>query len=120
MNLRRTFAIGLLALGACAASARAQTTDVPDRFRLEVGGFRINADSKFTLNRSGVSETVDFENDLGLNANSYRAYVEGYWRVGRRHLVSLAYQRLNRETDDKTLSRTISWGGEEFPVGAAV
>ena len=40
--------------------------------------------------------------------------------MGRRHLVSLSYQRLNRETDDKTLSRTINWGGEEFPVGATV
>ena len=118
MDLRRTFAIALLLGGASAAPARAQATDVPDRFRLEVGGFRINADSNLTLNRDGTSQTVDFENDLGLNKNSYRAYVEGYWRAGRRHLVSLSYQRLNRETDDKVLERNIEWGGNTYPVGA--
>ena len=52
MELRRTLTIGLLS-SACAAVGQAQT-DVPDRFRLEVGGFRINADSNLTLNRNGT------------------------------------------------------------------
>lgn len=118
MHLHRPLAVSLLLSGICAAAGHAQPTDVPDRFRLEVGGFRINADSNLTLNRDGVSQTVDFEDELGLNQNSYRAYVEGYWRAGRRHLVSLSYQRLNRQTDDKVLERTIEWGGNTYPVGA--
>lgn len=118
MNTPRVLAVAVLLSGAGAAPGRAQGTDVPDRFRLEVGGFRISADSDLTVNRDGVSNTVDFENELGLNQNSYRAYVEGYWRAGRRHLVSLSYQRLNRQTDDKVLERTIEWGGNTYPVGA--
>lgn len=118
MNNRRIVALAVLQLVTGVAVGRAQSsTDVPDRFRLEVGGFRVDADSKLTLNRNGVSNTVDFEDDLALDGSSTRGYVEGYWRAGRRHLMSLSYQRLNRETVDVTLDRTINWGGEVFPVG---
>jgi hypothetical protein len=119
MYCRRALLTAGLLCGTLATAGQAQTTtDVPDRFRLEVGGFRISADTKLTLNRNGVSNTVDFESELGLNQNSFRAYVEGYWRAGRRHLVSVSYQRLNRETGEKVLERTIEWGGQTFPVGA--
>lgn len=107
--------VGLLLVPA--ALGRAQSSDVPDRFRMEVGGFRVDADMKLTLNRNGVSSTVDFESDLALDANSKRAYLEGYWRVGRKHLLSISYQRLHRQTDSVTLERTIEWGGSTFPAG---
>ena len=117
MNGRVVVAIAGV-LVASAAVGRAQTaTDVPDRFRFEIGGFRVDADSKLTLNRNGVSDTVDFEDELGLQTTAHRGYVEGYWRVGRRHMLSLAYQRLERETDDVTLERTLNWGGKVFPAG---
>jgi hypothetical protein len=104
-----------------AAPGRAQSsksfTDVPDRFRLEAGGFRIGADTKLTLNRGGNVGTVDFESDLDLNENANRAYFEAFWRAGRRHLLSVAYQGLNREGGGVTLERTINWGDQVFPVG---
>jgi hypothetical protein len=112
----------LATLLAGAVSTRAQSsggsfTDVPDRFRLEVGGFRIGADTKLTLQRGGVGDTVDFETDLDLDENANRGYIEGYWRAGRRHLISLAYQGLDREGGGVTLKRTINWGGQVFPAG---
>ena len=111
----------MAAMLAGAASGRAQSsasfTDVPDRFRLEVGGFRIGADTKLTLQRGGEVDTVDFETDLDLNENANRAYIEAYWRAGRRHLISLAYQGLDREGGGVTLERTFNWGGQVFPAG---
>jgi hypothetical protein len=119
MNIRRILPLVPVLCLAGAAVGRAQSfTDVPDRFRLEIGGFRVEADSKLTLNRSGVSDTVDFEDDLGLDDSSNRAYVEGYWRLGRKHLLSLSWVSVNRDSAAKTLERTINWGGQVFPVGA--
>jgi hypothetical protein len=121
MSTKSTIASTVLLALAGAAAVSAQSsgsyTDVPDRFRLEVGGFRVGADTKLTLNRRGESDTVDFESDLDLEDSGTRAFVEGYWRVGRRHLLSLSYQRFKREGDGKTLERTIEWGDQTYPVG---
>jgi hypothetical protein len=94
---------------------------VPDRFRLEVGGFQLAADTRLQLNRGGeISDIVDFEDDLNLDDSSTKGFFEGFWRVGRRHLVSIGYSRVRRESDPFSLQRTINWGDETFEVGASV
>ncbi len=115
----RLGAVAVLAFALAAPSpAGAQSySDVPDSFRLEIGGFRVGADTKLALNRGGASEVVDFESDLDLEETGNRAFLEVFWRPGRRHLLSVAYQRFDREGSGRTLQRDITWGGVVYPVG---
>jgi len=106
-----------------AASAGAQTasySDVPDQFRLEVGGFRLGSSTDLTFNKSGGSNPpVDFES-LNVPENSTRGYIEGYWRPWRRHQFSLSWYRVNRDGDPTTTSRDINWGDRVITVGTTV
>ena len=102
-----------------AGPALAQTsTDVPDRFRLEVGGFRIGSATELSFDRSGGSR-VDFES-LNLPDNATRAYIEGFWRPWRRHQFSLSWYRNNRGGDPKTVERQFTWGDEVITVGSTI
>ncbi len=106
---------GLLA----AASARAQAaSEVKDRFRLEIGGFRIGSDTELSFDSSGGSR-VDFES-LHLPDSSTRVYVEGFWRPWRRHQFSLSWYRNNREGDPKTVEREFTWGDQVVSAGSTV
>jgi hypothetical protein len=111
-----------LLLFAVSATAQSSTSysDVPDRFRLEVGGFRIGANTDLTFNTSGGSRTpVDFE-VLDLPDTSTRAYVEGFWRPWRRHQFSLSFYQNNREGDSTTVEREFTWGDRVVTVGTTV
>jgi hypothetical protein len=105
-----------------AGSALAQTTgdpDVPDRFRLELGGFRIGSDTELTFSTTGGSgPPVDFES-LNLPDSTTRFYVEGFWRPWRRHQFSLSFYRNNRDGDAKTIERDITWGDHVIHAGAS-
>lgn len=110
----------LLILGLAAGSlpARAQTsggTDVPDRLRLEGGYFRVGSQS--TLRLGAATGDIDFEQQLDIPSTTDQGYFELYWRVARRHLVSVAYTRIARSGADVTLDRDVDWGGIVFPVG---
>jgi hypothetical protein len=107
-----------------AGSVRAQVpdySDVPDRFRVEAGGFRIGSDTELTFSAGGggIVPPVDFEG-LNLPDTATRFYLEGFWRPWRRHQFSLSWYRHNRDGDTITLSRDINWGGETVTAGASV
>jgi hypothetical protein len=117
-----SFVLGLAALGVLlAGSAHAQSasyTDVPDRFRVEAGGFRIGASTQLTFSTEGILRPpVDFE-ALEVPKNATRFYVEGFWRPGRRHEVSLSWYSNNRRGDPLTLQRDIAWGDSVIRAGA--
>ena len=113
-------------VGSCAVAAllfagpaRAQTSsEVPDRFRLELGGFRIGSDTELSLDRAGGSR-VDFES-LNLPDSATRVYIEGFWRPWRRHQFSLSWYRNNREGDPKTVEREFTWGDQVITAGSTV
>jgi hypothetical protein len=117
--------VGWLALSACllAGPAFAQApaySDVPDRFRIEVGGFRIGADTELSFNTSGgLRPPVDFEG-LNLPDSATRFYVEGFWRPWRRHQFSLSYYQHDREGDPLTAQNSFTWGDRVVSVGATV
>ena len=111
-------ALLLLATSATAQSS-AGYSDVPDRFRMEVGGFRIGADSDLTFNASGSSTPVDFE-ALNLPDKSTRAYFEAFWRPWRRHQFSLGGYRNNRDGEPATVEREFAWGDRVVTVGTTV
>ena len=112
--------VACLALKAAPGFAQSRS-DVPDRFRIEVGGFRILSDTNLTLNNgTGGGTSVSFEHDLELPQNSTRVYVEGYWRIARRHQVSLSWFHADRTGPAKTLERDISWGDHVFTATTQV
>jgi hypothetical protein len=114
-----------LMLTLAAPQGHAQTagsfTDVPDHFRLELGGFRLGSDTTLSLNNgTGGGSDVDFEDGLALPDTSTRFYIEGYWRVGRRHQLSLGWFSTSREGPGTVLSQDISWGDHVFTAGTEV
>jgi len=102
--------------------ARAQSanaTDVPDRFQFEAGGFNMFVSTNMVFNSLTLGgTTVNFEKDLNLPDTAQRGFVEGYWRLARRHQLSISYSRLNRTGSGVSLSHDINWGGNVFPAGA--
>jgi hypothetical protein len=110
----------LLLAGPAVAQSAAGSSDVPDRFRFEVGGFRIGSDTELTFNTTGgLRPPVDFES-LELPDSATRAYVEAFWRPWRRHQFSLSWYRHNRDGDPKTVERDFVWGDRVITAGATV
>jgi hypothetical protein len=64
--------------------------------------------------------TVNFERDLNLPATAQRGFVEGSWRLARRHQLSLSYSRLNRDGNAVALTSDLDLGGSVLPAGASV
>jgi hypothetical protein len=119
MKLRPSIVVGAAAaMLLWTVSATAQSSSqVPDRFRVEVGGFRIGSDTELTFNTSGTPKTpVDFEN-LDLPDRATRFYVEGFWRPWRRHQFSLSWYQNNREGDPQPVARDFTWGDRVVSAG---
>lgn len=121
--MRTVFGI-LLAAGllAVAAPAGAQSSSgnwngLPDRFQIDTGYFRLDANTVLRFNGAQGSGDVDFEEDLGLDQNVNTFWVDGTWRVGRRHQVKLGFTRVSRQRDQYTLQRDFTWGGQTYTAG---
>jgi hypothetical protein len=118
----RTVIGGVLAAALAAAPAFAQSSgtwnDLPDRFQIDTGYFRMSANTVLRYNgpRGGSGE-VDFEEDLGLDPTVDTFWVDGRWRVGRRHQLQLGFTQSNRTTQDYTLERDFTWGGQVYNAG---
>jgi hypothetical protein len=118
-------ALALLVLAAAAAApVRAQTasvTDLPDRFQIDGGAFRLASDTQLVLSRAdGSGSEVDFEETLDLPSAANSIWLNGYWRVGRRHTVNLSFATNNRNGDPVTGNRDLQWGDYLIGAGAAV
>jgi len=111
--------LGLVTAGLLTAPAYSQTasTDLPDRFQVDSGYFRLNADTTLRYQGGPGSGDVNFEKDLGLDAAVDTFWVDGTWRVGRRHQLKLGYTRLNRDRNEYSLQRDFTWGGETYQAG---
>jgi hypothetical protein len=92
-------------------------SDVPDRIVLEAGGFNMFVNTSLTFNSSAP---LGFESDLNLPGTVQRGYVEGFWRIARRHQISASYGRLDRTADGTSLGRDIPWGGVVYHAGLTV
>jgi hypothetical protein len=121
--MNHTIAGAVLAATLSASPALAQSTsgtwnDLPDRFQLDVGYFRIEANTLLRYQGlSGTGGEIDFENDLGVSPNADTFWIDGTWRVGRRHQVKLAFTRLSRDRPGYTLQRNFTWGGQQYTAG---
>jgi hypothetical protein len=114
---------GLLAAGLLVSPAFAQSSpgtwnDLPDRFQIDTGYFRLTSNTLLRYNGpQGGSGEVSLEDDLGVNDQVNTFWVDATWRVGRRHQLKLAFTRFNRERQDYTLQRDFTWGGETYEAG---
>jgi hypothetical protein len=125
MRTSSTLLAAALALGASqvglAQGSASTATDVPDRFRIELGGFRIGSDTQLRLNNgTGGGNDISFERELALPENSTRFFIDGYWRIARRHQLSLSWFHVDRESPGRTLQRDITWGDQVFHVNSQV
>jgi hypothetical protein len=112
-------AAAVFLLAASALAQPAEYSDVPDRFRVEAGGFRIGADTELTFNTTGGARPpVDFES-LDVPDSTTRFYVEGFWRPWRRHQFSLSWYRNARESSTHTVDREFTWGDIVVTAGAS-
>jgi len=84
-----------------------------DRLRIDAGYFGLTAQTTLKFNGGDV----DFEKDLGVSKNVNTFWIDGIWRVGRRHQVELAFTRTHRDRADFTLGRDFTWGGETYHAG---
>src|SRR5262245_268616 len=106
------------ALLASPAFAQTETWNgLPETFQIDTGYFRINADTVLRFNGGPGANDIDFEQDLGLDEKADTFWLDGTWRVGRRHQLKLSYTRLQRDRDGQTLGRDFVWGGQTFNAG---
>jgi hypothetical protein len=108
---------GLLVSPAFAQSPAGAPTDLPDRFQIDTGYFRLSADTVLRFNGRQGGGDVSFEEDLGLDSHVDTFWLDATWRVGRRHQLKLSYTWLDRERQDHTLERDFEWGGETYNAG---
>jgi hypothetical protein len=108
----------LLGSPAFAQSAPGTWNDLPDRFQIDTGYFRLSADTVLRYNGpEGNSGEIDFEKDLGLDEKVDTFWVDATWRVGRRHQLKLGFTRVVRDRPEYTLQREFTWGGETYSAG---
>ena len=117
----RIAVIGLLALAvslpAGQALAQETDTDVSQTLWFEIGGFRVASSTNFRLSGSQPGDDVDLERDLNLPNSTTQAYLEAFWRLGRRHQVSVNWTRVKRNGERAAIQEDIEWGDVVFPVG---
>lgn len=108
----------LFAVPGLAQTSSGTWNGLPDRFQIDTGYFRMSANTVLRYNgpRGGSGE-VDFEEDLGLDPTVDTFWVDGRWRVGRRHQLQLGFTQSTRETEGYTLQRDFTWGGEVYNAG---
>jgi hypothetical protein len=88
-----------------------------DRFQIDTGYFRLTADTRLRYDGAPGSGDINFENDLGVDENVDTFWIDGTWRVGRRHQVKLSYTQLSRDRAGFSLERDFTWGGESYEAG---
>lgn len=90
---------------------------LPDRLQVDTGYFRLTTSTTLSFDGSAGSGDVALENDLGVPDNVDTFWIDGTWRVGRRHQLKLGYTRLNRDRAGFEIRRDFTWGGETYPAG---
>jgi hypothetical protein len=108
----------VLATPSFAQSTSGTWSDLPDRFQIDAGYFNLESDTVLRLEGvPGGSGEVDFERDLGIDQKVDTFWLDGTWRVGRRHQLKLSFTRMSRDRRDHTLTRDFVWGGETYTAG---
>jgi len=116
--------IGLaVVLLAVATPAAAQRTYEPlfDKFNLRLEGSWLSTSTSIRLDSEqlGRGTTLDFEDDLDLEANQTIPSLAFEWQIAKRHKLGVRWQDLGRNSTSQALDE-IQWGDEIIPVDADI
>lgn len=111
--LGAALAVALMSSPAVAQSSYGTWNDLPERFRIDGGYFRLEPTTKLRFN----GDEIELEEDLGFDNVANTFWIDGTWRLGRRHQIKLAFTRLSREVFDFQIQREFEWGGEVYNAG---
>jgi hypothetical protein len=115
------FALAAAALMLASLPALAQFPgDIPDNFRLRLGGIVASIDSKINVSaQNDQGNQVDFPG-LGLTPDSKTTFrLDGYWNFAGRSYLDFGY--VNYSVDgSKTITKDIHWNGVVYKAGATV
>lgn len=109
--------VGLIVAPAFADSPSTAWNGLPDRFQVDTGYFHLSTETTLRYNGGTGTGDVSLEDDLGVPDSVDTFWVDGTWRVGRRHQLKLGYTRLNRDRRGFDLQRDFTWGGETYQAG---
>lgn len=115
--------LGLLVLpGVAAAPALADMPgDVPDRWRLSLGGIAADAytDAALGSTTAGVGATINFEDIFDLPENNSIWRFEANWHINKRQYIDFGYFQLNR-SGSRILEQDVEWGDFVFLANGRV
>jgi len=106
-----------IAVPAFAESPTSAWNGLPDRFQVDTGYFHLSTDTTLRYLGGAGSGDVNLENDLGVPGSVDTFWIDGAWRVGRRHQLKLGYTRLSRDRRGFDIHRDFTWGGDSYPAG---
>jgi hypothetical protein len=111
-------AAAVLGVPAFAQSSGGAWNELPDQFQVDTGYFHVSATTQLRYQGpTGSGGDVNFEQDLGIPENANTFWVDGAWRVGRRHQLKLNFTRLSRDQTGHSLTRDFTWGGQTYRAG---
>lgn len=117
--------ISLLAIACCAACATQEDNETGPRLNtLEIaGGVQLisafDSDVRLDFKPLGVGTDIDFEDDLGFEAESQVARIDAVYRFNRRHGIRFSWFDIERTTGAST-DMDIVWGDITIPAGSGV
>lgn len=90
-----------------------------DRYGLEIGAKFTTNDTRARADSSTKDRgtTIDLEDGLGLDDNSYIPVLHAYWRMTKRWRLDLSYARLHRD-GERSAETNIEWGDLDFAANA--
>jgi len=112
----RFFTLFILCITVLPAQAEFDET-----YRLEVGGSLVSFDSKIRINSrdDSLDKEIDFEDTLGFDSEVQIGFVNGTWRMGNRHRLTLLYMPIRR-TSEVTTAKDFEVNGNTIKAGAYV
>ena len=92
-----------------------------ETYRLNVGGLVTEFDTSLRINSrdNTIDNEIDLEDDLGFGSSVQTGWIRGYWRMGKRHRLSLLYTQVRRSSEN-TLQGDIDIGGNIIKGGAFI
>ena len=105
-----------------AMTGLAMAEAVPDKFKLALGGYKVQRyDTQVAWNSPGIiGVTIDLGKDLGISAESLVARLDGYYRFTPAHRIEFGWISINSSGSLST-SGEIPWPPDDpIPVGTRV
>lgn len=120
-SLLRGCVLAVVLAAAGPAALAAMPGDVPEKWRLNLGGMFADAYTEGALseNNTGLGATISFEDTFNLPEEKSVVRIEGAWRVAKRQHIDFGYLEINR-TGTARLEEDVEWGDYVFLANGEV